>query len=280
MSMKYVVLVKGVPDFSEGDIEFNEDNTLDRGSTGTTLNPNDHFALEAALEAKVKHGGEVHVLCMGPPNYDQILEEAMEIYADELRLLSSRHFAAADTLATAEALSKGIETVGDVDVVFAGFKSADGETGQTGPQTAWKLDLPIITHATDVTLHPDEDRLEVERLTEDAVETLEGPLPAMVVTDPEFEPSYDKASHRLRLRELREATAQRVEEAEEHLETWDHEDIGADVEKVGLNGSPTIVSGVDPIPQAPQERDADVLDADDPEDMEELAEVVIEKAEL
>lgn len=276
MPMKYVVLVKGVPDFSEGNIQFKDDNTLDRGSTGTTLNPNDHLALEAALEAKVKHGGEVHVLCMGPPNYKVILKEAMEIYGDHLRLLSDRYFAAADTLATAEALKAGIETVGDVDLVFAGFKSADGETGQTGPQTAWKLGWPIVTHVTSLDLHPDEDRWVAERLTEEDVELVEGPTPSIIVTDPAFQPRYTRASHRLKLRELREATLERVEEFEEHLEVWDHERIGASQDVIGMKGSPTIVREVDPIPQAPQEREAEILSGDSHEDLEKLANIVRE----
>ena len=32
------------------------------------------------------------------------------------------------------------------DLIVAGFKTADGETGHTGPQTAWALDMPLITH--------------------------------------------------------------------------------------------------------------------------------------
>ena len=76
--MKYVVLVKGVPDFRHGHVKFKEDNTLDRGGTPTVLNPNDHLALQGALEAKVKHGGEVHLISMGPPNYKKIIAEATE----------------------------------------------------------------------------------------------------------------------------------------------------------------------------------------------------------
>jgi hypothetical protein len=58
-----------VPDFRRGKVAFKEDNTLDRSKTPTVLNANDYFALEAALEAKVKLGGTVHVVCMGPPNH-------------------------------------------------------------------------------------------------------------------------------------------------------------------------------------------------------------------
>ena len=41
---------------------------------------------------------------------------------------------------------------------------------------------------------------------------------------------------------------------------------------IGLDGSPTIVAGVDPIPKAPSEREATVVDPDDTEGMEAVFE--------
>src|SRR5687767_15065497 len=121
--MHTIVLVKGVPDFREGKVSFKEDNTLNRGATPTVLNPNDRLALAAALEQKVKHGGRVSLMSMGPPNYKSILKEAMEVYGDDAYLLSDRMMGGADTLATAWTLSGGIKKVGMPDLVIAGFKS-------------------------------------------------------------------------------------------------------------------------------------------------------------
>lgn len=276
--MKIAVLVKGVPDFNAGSVKFKEDNTLDRGSTPTTLNPNDHLALHAALEAKVKHGGEVVLMTMGPPNYKMIIGRAMNIYGDRGVLLSDRALGGADTLATAETLSAGIRTLGDdVDVVFAGFKSADGETGQTGPQTAWKLGWPIVTHITKLELFPEEKRFRAERIVDHQIEEVEGPLPAVLVTDPSFTGQYTKASHRLKYRDLTEATKKRAENADDLIETWDAPKIGVDVTKVGLKGSPTIVRKVEPIPVAPSERTAEVLDGSKIEDVEKAARIILEK---
>ncbi len=234
--MHSVVLTKGVPDFREGQVSFDEDGHLERGKTPTVMNPNDRFALNAALQTKVKHGGHVSAMSMGPPGYGNVLGEAMEVYADDLYLLSDRAMAAADTWATAITLSAGIEKIGDPDLVFAGFKTADGETGQTGPQTAWCLDYPIITHVIALEVDEDEGRVRAKRLVEgdvDEIETVESPLPAFIVTDPEYEASYRTARHRLRRKQLKAETADRAEEYEEHLTTWDHEDLNLDPDYIG-----------------------------------------------
>jgi electron transfer flavoprotein beta subunit len=278
--MRSLVLTKGVPDFSEGAVSFNEEGHLERGKTPTVMNPNDEFALEAALQTKVRHGGHVSGVSMGPPGYASVLEEAMgRVYTDDSYLLSDRELAASDTWATAITLSAAVEKyqeeVADVDLIFAGFKTADGETGQTGPQTCWALEWPIVTHVIALDIDPDEGRLRAKRLVEgdvDEIETVEAPVPCMVVTDPEFSPTYRKAAHRLTHKRLRAETEQRAADHEAHLTTWDHVDMNLDPDYIGLDGSPTIVSSVDPIPKAPSEREATVIDADDAAAMEPVLE--------
>jgi len=275
--MEIAVLTKGVPDFREGQVSFDEDGHLERGKTPTVMNPNDKFALRAALQTKVRHGGNVTLCSMGPPGYDNILEEGMrDVYADDLVLVSDREFAAADTWATAITLTAALEHMEkEPDVVFAGFKTADGETGHTGPQTCWGLDRPILTHVISLDIEPENDVVRAKRLVEgdvDEIETVEAPLPCVVVTDPEFEPTYRRAEHRLELKDLREQTEERAENYEDHLTMWNHEELNLDPDFVGLDGSPTIVSSVDPIPKAPSEREATMVTPDDEEGMEQVLE--------
>ncbi|WP_331236353.1 electron transfer flavoprotein subunit beta/FixA family protein [Natronorarus salvus] len=279
--MHSVVMTKGVPDFSEGEVSFDEEGHLERGKTPTVMNPNDAYAARAALMTKVRHGGRVSAMSMGPPGYKEILQEAMEIYADDLYLLSDREMAAADTWATAITVATGIEKVGaevePPDLVFAGFKTADGETGHTGPQTCWCLDWPMITHVIALDVDEAERTVRAKRLVEgdvEEIETVECDLPAFIVTDPEFEPTYRKASHRLTHKDLSAETKRRAEEYEEHLTVWDHADLNLDPDYIGLSGSPTIVESVDPIPKAPAEREATMVDARDPEGMAEVAEAM------
>ncbi|WP_336345866.1 electron transfer flavoprotein subunit beta/FixA family protein [Halalkalicoccus ordinarius] len=302
--MYTITLTKGVPDFSEGAVSFDEDGHLERGKTPTVMNPNDEFALRAALQTKVRHGGTAAVMSMGPPGYGEILQEAMRsVYADELYLLSDREMAAADTWATAITLATGIEKVAEQreqpDLVFAGFKTADGETGHTGPQACWCLDWPILTHviALDVVegtstgnqnsrssddVDEEERTVRAKRLVEgdiEEIETVEAPLPAVIVTDPEFEPVYRRAEHRLTHKDLREETTERAKSHEDHLTTWDHADLNLDPDYIGLDGSPTIVSGVDPIPKPPSEREATMVEPDDESRMGEVLDELLPYAE-
>ncbi|SFR60249.1 electron transfer flavoprotein subunit beta/FixA family protein [Halogeometricum limi] len=262
--MHTLVLTKGVPDFREGKVSFDENGHLERGKTPTVMNPNDAHALQAALQTRVRHDGRVSVMSMGPPGYKEVLQEAMaSAYADDLYLVSDREMAAADTWATAITLSAAIEELGVPDLVFAGFKTADGETGHTGPQTCWCLDMPMITHAVALDVDEKAGRVRARRLVEGdiaEVETVETDLPAFVVVDPEFEPSYRTARDRLTLKQLRATARERAESYEDVLTVWDHADVNVDPDYIGLDGSPTIVSSVDPIPKPPAEREATMVD--------------------
>jgi electron transfer flavoprotein beta subunit len=274
--MDTLVLTKGVPDFREGQVSFDEEGHLERGKTPTVLNPNDRHALKAALQTRVRHGGRVSVMSMGPPGYKEVLREAMaDVYADDLFLLSDRELAASDTWATAITLSAGIDKRDMPDVIFAGFKTADGETGHTGPQACWCLDMPIVTHVVALDIDEEERVLRAKRLVEgdiEEIETVEAPLPAFVVTDPDFEPTYRTATHRLERKSLREETQERAEEYEEYLTEWNHADLNLDPDYIGLDGSPTIVSSVDPIPKAPAEREATMVSPDDEAGMSDVFE--------
>jgi electron transfer flavoprotein beta subunit len=299
MTIRSVTLTKGVPDFREGQVSFDEDGHLERGKTPTVMNPNDKHALRAALQTKVRNGGRVSLMSMGPPGYAEILHEGMEdVYADDLYLLSDREMGAADTWATAMTVSTGIERLEEQpDLLFAGFKTADGETGHTGPQTEWCLDIndavpdyPLITHVVAIDVDEDAGTVRAKRLVEgdvSEIETVETELPAFVVADPEFEPTYRKAEHRLRHKDFRAETQKRAAEFAEYLaddtnreltdyenfHMWDHEALNLDPDFIGLDGSPTIVAGVDPIPKAPSEREATAID---PADEEEMADVLEE----
>jgi len=284
--MHMVTLTKGVPDFREGKVSFDEDGHLERGKTPTVMNPNDKIALKAALQTKVRNGGQLSLMSMGPPGYKEVLQEGMkDVYADDLYLLSDREMGAADTWATAMTVATGIEQLDEEpDLIFAGFKTADGETGHTGPQTNWCIDInenltdrPIITHVISLEIDEEAERVRAKRLVEgdiSEIETVEADLPAFIVTDPEFEPTYRKAEHRLKYKDLREETQKRAEniDLDEDVTVWNQEELNLDPDFIGLDGSPTIVAGVDPIPKGPSEREATIIDPDDEGAMEAVFE--------
>ena len=101
--LNIAVIIKLEPDFSEGNVSYNPDGTLNRIETKNTLGPHSAIAAHAAFYAKVMYGAKISIGTMGPPIADSALQMAQRICdADELHLYSDRIFAGADTLATAE----------------------------------------------------------------------------------------------------------------------------------------------------------------------------------
>src|ERR687896_2019332 len=90
-SLNVAVIVKLEPDFSEGNVSYNADGTLNRAETKSILGPHSAVASSAAFYAKVKYDARVSVGTMGPPIADFALQQAQAICdADELHLYSDR----------------------------------------------------------------------------------------------------------------------------------------------------------------------------------------------
>jgi len=111
MGLNLVVLVKQVPDTQNiSGNAMKEDGTVNRAALPAIFNPEDLYALEAALCVKdTIPGSKVSVVTMGPPPAIQVLKESLYRGADFVALVSDRRFAGADTLATSYALKCAVE---------------------------------------------------------------------------------------------------------------------------------------------------------------------------
>jgi electron transfer flavoprotein beta subunit len=149
------------------------------------INPYDLFALEQALALRDRLGGEVTVLTMGPPMAEDALRKALTFGADRAVLLTDRHFAGSDTLATTYALAAAIgkiaATWGTPSIVFAGKQTIDGDTAQVGPGVAKRLNLTQLTYVSRV---DDVDRATgvicVQRRGEGGTQVLQSRLPVLI----------------------------------------------------------------------------------------------------
>ncbi|MFY9300839.1 MAG: electron transfer flavoprotein subunit beta [Candidatus Nitrosotenuis sp.] len=277
MSLNIAVVIKLEPDFSEGSVSYNPDGTLNRAETKNTLGPHSAIAAEAAFYAKVKYGAKVTIATMGPPIAEMALQIAQQISdSDELHLYSDRIFAGADTLATAEVLKAGIKKMGEIDIVFAGHRASDGETGQTGPQTAWKLGFTFLGNVIDYEVDLQTRTIKVKRLVSlqgfyDVVEEVEAPLPAFISIDPSYRPIFNTVSQRLSFEKYRKESEVRSKNYKHHLKVFNVDQLDADKTLVGLPGSPTIVYKVERIPKGKAKRQAEVLDGSNPEHIRKVA---------
>ncbi|MGZ2433739.1 electron transfer flavoprotein beta subunit [Rhizobium pisi] len=234
--MNIVVCIKQVPDSAQIRVH-PVTNTIMRQGVPTIINPYDLFALEEALELRDRYGGKVTVLTMGPPMAKQALEKALAYGADEAVLLSDRHFAGSDTLATSFAISRAITNLGlrhAPDIVFTGKQTIDGDTAQVGPGIARRLELQQLTYVTkivSVDLHARE--ITVERRSEGGTQMLKSRLPCLI--------SVLEGVNGIR----RGSVADALRAARAQIPTWRAADAGiVQIANCGLRGSPTVVKRV------------------------------------
>jgi electron transfer flavoprotein beta subunit len=277
--LNVAVIVKLEPDFSEGNVSYNADGTLNRAETKSILGPHSAIASSAAFYAKVKYGARVAVGTMGPPIAESALQQAQLLSdADELHLYSDRIFAGADTLATAEVLRAGISKVegGKVDIVFSGHRASDGETGQTGPQTAWKLGYTFLGNVVDYDVDLQSRLVRAKRLISlqgfyDIIEEVEAPLPVFISIDPSYKAFFNTVSQRLAFEKYQKEARFRAANYKQFLKVLNTQQLGIDSRLVGLPGSPTIVYKVERIPKAKASRKAEVIDG---ANLDQIARVV------
>ena len=270
-SLNVAVIVKLEPDFSEGNVSYNSDGTLNRAETKSILGPHSAVASRAAFYSKVKYGAHISVSTMGPPIADFALQQAQLICdADELHLYSDRIFAGADTLATAEVLKTGISKMegGKMDIVFSGHRASDGETGQTGPQTAWKLGYTFLGNVIDYDVDLEKQTVMAKRLITlqgfyDIIEEVEAPLPVFITIDPSYKSEFTTISQRLAFAKYQKEASERAHSYKKYLKTFNAQQLGVDPKFVGLPGSPTIVYKVEKIPKAKASRKAEIINGSD-----------------
>jgi electron transfer flavoprotein beta subunit len=276
--LNIAVIVKLEPDFSEGNVTYNADGTLNRAETKNILGPHSAIAASAAFYSKVKYGARISIGTMGPPMADIILQQAQEISdADELYLFSDRIFAGADTLATAEVLKSGIQKMqGKMDIVFSGHRASDGETGQTGPQTAWKLGFTFLGNVIDYEVDIQKRTVRAKRSIKlqgfhDIIEEVEAPLPVFIAIDPSYKSVFNTVSQRLSYEKYQREANVRTQNFKEYIKVFNADQQGVDKNLVGLPGSPTIVYKVERIPKGKASRQAEVVDGSSAEELEKVA---------
>ena len=278
-NLNVAVVIKLEPDFSEGNVSYNADGTLNRAETKSILGPHSAIASDAAFYAKVKYGARIAVGTMGPPIAESALQQSQLLCdADELHLYSDRIFAGADTLATAEVLKAGMHKVegGEVDIVFSGHRASDGETGQTGPQTAWKLGYTFLGNVIDYNLDLQSRTVRAKRLISlqgfyDIIEEVEAPLPVFMSVDPSYKALFKTVSQRLALEKYQKEARSRAQNYKQYLKVLNAQQLGINPKLAGLPGSPTIVYKVERIPKAKASRKAEVVDGTNPQHVAKLS---------
>ncbi|HBU12491.1 MAG TPA: electron transfer flavoprotein subunit beta [Clostridiales bacterium] len=226
--MKIVVCIKQVPDTNEVEID-QETNTLIRAGVPAIINPDDKSGIEAALTLRGQiEGSTVTALCMGPPQAEMALFEALSMGCDDAVLVSGRKFGGSDTLATSTILSAALKKIG-YDLIITGRQAIDGDTAQVGPQIAEHLNIPQVSYVEEI--EPEEGGLIVLRQFEDRYHKLRVKFPCLLTAIQELaQPRYMTVGGI-------------VDAAQKEVRVMDFDSLAdlLDPAAIGLSGSPTRV---------------------------------------
>ena len=176
--MKIVVAIKQVPS-RDSQLKVNAAGTwIEDAELAWEINEPDAYALEAGLQLKEKHGGEVVVLCAGPETAAQTIREGLAKGADRAIHIETEKAAFADPLVLARMMAKALEAE-KADLVLTGLQSDDLGYGQTGVILAEVMGLPHATIIMNVEVEG--ARIKVKRELEDGwFQNVEIPLPALL----------------------------------------------------------------------------------------------------
>ena len=179
------------------------------------INPFDACAYEEALKIK---NAEITIISMGPLAAKDFLLRLTRLGAKKAILLSDKAFAGADTIATAYTLSLAVKKI-QPDLIFCGRQTLVGDTAQTGPMLSVYAETSLITNVMSI----DSIGESITCTTRDMGEKTVA-LPALITVE---------RINNLRLPSILSKLGE--------VEIWSAEDIGADINKCGLSGSPTRV---------------------------------------
>ena len=182
-------------------------------------------------------------------------------------MITDRRAAASDTLATGYILAQAIQTIGRYDIVFCGRQAIDGDTAQVGPQCAEKLGIGQITYLEELVALSN-GTARIRRNVGNGWEIVETRLPALVtVVQTANNPRPPAAKRVLAVqagpgrgrnwparssgscprrptRPVKRRSRRRAEALKPAglmMEQWGLDEIGADLGRCGVAGSPTKV---------------------------------------
>jgi electron transfer flavoprotein alpha subunit len=236
MALTIISLIKQVPLPSE--MRMGEDGLMDRTKAKSIINIDCQFGLEAGLQLRKQHPDARLIVCsMGPGSFEVSLRTAISMGYDEAYLLSDRKLGGSDTYATGLAISTMLKHLGftkdskDPFIVLAGRQTSDGDTAHVPSQVAESIGIPQATFVESVK-SDGTGYVIAKRIIEGGYQMMKLPMPCVISLTPTgIPPRKPSLSGAIKARTL-------------GITTFGIDDIGLGTEKIGINGSPTIVANV------------------------------------
>jgi electron transfer flavoprotein alpha subunit len=236
MALTIISLIKQVPLPSE--MRMGEDGLMDRTKAKSIINIDCQFGLEAGLQLKKTYPEAKLIVCsMGPGSFEASIRTAISMGYDEAYLLSDRKLGGSDTYATGLAISTMLKHLGftkdsrDPFIIFAGRQTSDGDTAHVPSQVAESMGIPQATFVESIK-GDGTGNVIAKRIIEGGYQMMKLPMPCVISLTPTgIPPRKPSLSGAIKARNLK-------------ITTFGIDDIGLGTEKIGINGSPTIVAKV------------------------------------
>jgi electron transfer flavoprotein beta subunit len=177
--MKIITCCKWVAD--EADISVKADRSLDASRAPVKISAFDLNAIEAAMEiAGNAEGSTVTALSVGGKALENVKtrKDLLSRGPDALYLVMDDALATSLPSHNAQVLAAAAKEQG-FDLIVCGDGSGDFFAQQTSLLLGDALDVPAVNGISKI-VATDADKITVERSTDDGVETLEVPLPAVI----------------------------------------------------------------------------------------------------
>lgn len=157
---------------------------LDMEWANYKLSDYDKNAIEEGVRLQEQFGGSVAAITVGTPDATKGLKDALSRGPEKAYFVNDETFVNLEPSQTAAILSDVIKAQVPFDLIICGEGSSDLYAQQVGPRIAERLGIPCATYAQRLTL--DGQTLTVERKTDQGVEVLQMPLPALVTVAPDI----------------------------------------------------------------------------------------------
>ena len=236
MALTIISLIKQVPVPSE--MRMGDDGLMDRTKAKSIINIDCQFGLEAGLQLRKQYPNARLIVCsMGPGSFEASLRTAISMGYDEAYLLSDRKLGGSDTYATGLAISTMLKHLGftkdskEPFIILAGRQTSDGDTAHVPSQVAESIGIPQATFVESVKSDGNGSVI-AKRIIEGGHQMMKLPMPCVISLTPTgIPPRKPSLSGAIKARTL-------------VITTFGIDDIGLGTEKIGINGSPTIVAKV------------------------------------
>lgn len=142
--MRIIACVKRVP-LTDVQVKVGADGaSIDNTGFEYMLSFYDELAVEEAVRAKEKLGGEVTVITVGPSECSKELRECLAKGADKAVILTDPNWSSRDARSTAKLLAAKIGELG-ADLVFCGRAATDRDQSSVGPMLSSYLGFACVT---------------------------------------------------------------------------------------------------------------------------------------